>query len=206
MTAMTIFSWILAYLAGSLPFGLWITRLVKGVDVRDSGSGHITTTNTIRQAGWAAGAAVLLLDLAKGFLPVWLALRLGQPDWAAAVAAGLVVAGHCWPVFAQFRGGMGLASTGGAILAVSPLGFAIGLGALVFFVLVIRHAARGTFIASLLIPVVFWLVFSSGEILYVAIATCAVTAARFTVDWNRKYRELWLDRDPTGGEEKADGG
>jgi len=196
MTILIFPLWLLAYLSGSLPFGLWITRLVKKVDIRDGGSGHITTTNTIRQAGWLPGALVLVLDVAKGFLPVYLSFHLEQPIWVAAIAAALTVAGHCWPVFAQFRGGMGLAVTGGAFLAVSWQGFLVGLGILIFFVLVIRHAARGTFIASLVIPPVIWLLFSTAPILWVATAACVIVAIRFTIDWNRKYRELWLDREP----------
>src|SRR5512147_2407070 len=112
---------LLGYLSGSLPFSIWVTRLLKGVDLREAGSGHATTTNTIRQAGFAAGALVLILDVAKGFLPVWLALRYAPHMWVAAVTAACVVIGHCWPVFAQFRGGMGLASAGGGLLAASPL-------------------------------------------------------------------------------------
>src|SRR5512140_1297800 len=94
---------VLGYLCGSLPFSVWLTRLLKGVDVRDSGSGHATTTNTIRQAGFAAGALVLVLDIAKGFLPTWLALHyapLPSRVWIAALTAALAAAGHCWPLFA----------------------------------------------------------------------------------------------------------
>ena len=70
---------LLGYLCGSLPFAIWITRLFKGVDVREAGSGHATTTNTIRhQAGFGPGALVLVLDIAKGFLPTWLALHVGR--------------------------------------------------------------------------------------------------------------------------------
>ncbi len=60
---------VFGYLSGSLPFALWITRLVKGVDVRDAGSGHASTTNTIRQAGWGPGILVLIFDIGKGYLP-----------------------------------------------------------------------------------------------------------------------------------------
>jgi len=187
--------WLLAYLAGSLPFGLWITRALRGVDIRDGGSGHITTTNTIRQAGWLPGALVLLLDMAKGYLPVWLGLRLGMPLWAIALTAALVVAGHCWPIFAQFRGGMGWASAGGTILAAQPVAFLVGLSVLLFFVLVIKHAARGSLIAALLIPVAFWLTGMNGAALWASLGACVVVALRFTIDWNRKYRELWLDRE-----------
>jgi glycerol-3-phosphate acyltransferase PlsY len=69
---------ILGYVSGSLPFSIWVTRYVKGVDVRAAGSGHATTTNTIRQAGFGWGALVLVLDIAKGFLPVYLALYVGR--------------------------------------------------------------------------------------------------------------------------------
>ena len=187
--------WLLGYLFGSLPFALWITRLVKGVDVRDGGSGHVTTTNTIRQAGWAPGAVVLALDIAKGFLPVYFALHAGLSAWSVALTAGLAVTGHCWPLFAQFRGGMGLATMGGTLLAVSPLGFLIALGTLVALVLIIRHSARASVIAGLVIPLVFWLVGLRGTELWIAAACGLVVAVRFTIDWNRKYRELWLDRE-----------
>ena len=77
---LTLYSFIfplLGYLSGSLPFSIWVTRYVKHVDVRDAGSGHATTTNTIRQAGFGWGALVLILDIAKGFLPTYLALQAG---------------------------------------------------------------------------------------------------------------------------------
>jgi glycerol-3-phosphate acyltransferase PlsY len=187
--------WLFGYLLGSLPFALWITRLVKGIDVRDGGSGHVTTTNTIRQAGWAAGVLVLALDIAKGFLPAYFALRAGLPGWSVALTVGLAVTGHCWPLFAQFRGGMGLAVTGGAFLAVSPLGFFLAFAILLFFVLVLHHGARGSLVAGLVIPLVFWLAGLRGTEFWVAVATGLVVAVRFTIDWNRKYRELWLDRE-----------
>jgi len=194
-TMTTIGFWLWGYLSGSLPFALWITRWVKGVDVRDGGSGHVTTTNTIRQAGWGAGVLVFILDVSKGFLPVCFAARAGLPDWAIALTAGLAVAGHCWPLFAQFRGGMGLATSAGALLAVSPLGFLIALAALLFFVLVIHHAARGAFVTALVGPFLLWLLGLRGAELWVGAAAGLVIAARFSIDWKRKYRELWLDRE-----------
>ena len=111
---------ILGYLCGSLPFAIWVTRLVKGVDVRDAGSHHATTTNTIRQAGFLPGALVFLLDVGKGFLPTWLALHYAPAAWIAPLTGALVVVGHCWPIFAGFRGGMGMASANGAMMAAFP--------------------------------------------------------------------------------------
>lgn len=187
--------WLLGYLLGSIPSALWVTRLVKGVDVRDAGSGHVTTTNTIRQAGWLAGAAVLALDISKGFLPIYFARHAGLSGWSLALTGGLAVAGHCWPIFAQFRGGMGLATMGGALLAVSPFGFLLALGALVALVLVIHHSARASVITGLLVPIVLWLFGLRGDVLWLAAFAGLVVAVRFTIDWNRKYRELWLDRE-----------
>ncbi len=195
MQPVVVLFWLWGYLSGSLPFALWITRLVKGVDVRDGGSGHVTTTNTIRQAGWAAGALVLALDISKGFLPTFFAVRAGLPDWAVGLTAALAVVGHCWPLFAGFRGGMGLAVTGGALMAVSFLGFLVALATLLALVLLIRHAARGSLLAGLIGPVVLYLVGLRGAVLWVGVADGLVIAARFTIDWNRRYRELWLDRE-----------
>ncbi|MFZ5856151.1 MAG: glycerol-3-phosphate acyltransferase [Chloroflexota bacterium] len=199
MSLITPAYWLLGYLLGSLPFALWITRLVKGVDVRDAGSGHVTTTNTIRQAGWLPGALVLVLDIGKGFLAVWLARHAGLSGWSLALTGSLAVAGHCWPVFAQFRGGMGLATMGGGLLAVSPLGFLLALGTLILLVLLIRHSARASVVTGLVVPLVLWLFGLRGDILWLAAFSGLVIAVRFTIDWNRKYRELWLDREKKDG-------
>lgn len=186
---------LLGYLSGSLSFALWITRFFKkGVDVRDAGSGHATTTNTIRQVGFGAGAIVLVLDIAKGFLPTWLALHYAPSTWIAPVTAALVVTGHCWPLFSQFRGGMGLASAGGCLLAVAPLGFLIGLGILVAMTLILHHSARASVLTGILMAPAMWLIGLRGEVIWIAAAAGVVIAYRFLIDWNRRYRELWLDR------------
>ena len=186
--------WVIGYLSGSLPFGLWITRLIKHVDIRDAGSGHVTTTNTVRQAGFAAGAVVLILDLSKGFLPIYFAIRAGIPAWSVAITAALAVLGHCYPLFANFRGGMGLAVSGGALLAASPPAFLIALAFLIFLLLVIRHAARAALFAGLLAPMLLWLLHFRGVELWIMSAAGLVVTLRFTINWNREYRELWLDR------------
>jgi glycerol-3-phosphate acyltransferase PlsY len=190
---------LLGYLFGSLPFAVWVTRLVRGVDVRDAGSGHASTTNTIRQAGFGWGALVLVLDIAKGFVPVWLALTTVKQDvllpYIVPLTAALAVAGHCWPVFAQFRGGMGLATAGGALLAIHPLAFLLSLGILILLTLTIRHSARASVFTGLLIAPLLWLFNLRGIAIWAAVAIGLVIAFRFLIDWNRKYRELWLDRE-----------
>src|SRR5512138_1738870 len=197
---------VLGYLCGSLTFSVWVTRLLKGVDVRDAGSGHATTTNTIRQAGLAAGALVLVLDIAKGFVPAWLALHFAPVSargWIAALTVAAAVVGHCWPVFAQFRGGMGLATGAGGLLAASPLAFLISAGLLIFFTLVIHHGARASVVTAVLLAPAFWLAGLRGPVLLMGVAGGVVLVIRFLSDWNRQYRELWLDREQTKGNQKG---
>lgn len=186
---------LLGYLSGSLTPSIWITRLVKGVDVRAGGSGHATTTNTIRQIGFGWGALVFLLDVAKGFLPTWLALHSAPAAWIIPLTAALAVAGHCWPVFAGFRGGMGLATAAGTMLAVEPLGILVCLGLLLVLLLTLKHGARASVLTGLLATPLMWLVGLRGTIIWLGAALGLVISIRFLIDWNRKYRELWLDRE-----------
>lgn len=191
---------LLGYLAGSIPFSILVTRLVKKVDVRDAGSGHATTTNTIRQAGWAAGAMVLILDMAKGYLPTLLAIRLAPFEWVVPFVAGLAVVGHCWPIFAQFRGGMGLATAGASVLAVDLVYGLIGLAFLIFLTLLIKHSARAAFFVGIFLAPLYYLLGQRGLLISVSAAIGIVVAIRFTSDWNRRYRELWLDREKTASD------
>ncbi|MBI5351198.1 MAG: glycerol-3-phosphate acyltransferase [Chloroflexi bacterium] len=186
---------LLAYLLGSLPFSIWVTRFVKGVDVRDAGSGHATTTNTIRQAGFGWGALVFVLDVAKGFIPTYLAFHSNNiPPYIVPLTAACAVIGHCWPLFANFRGGMGLATAGGSFLAVNPFAFLICAALLILLVLVIHHSARASVFAGILAAPALWIFNFRDIIFWVALGAGLVIAVRFLIDWNRQYRELWLDR------------
>jgi glycerol-3-phosphate acyltransferase PlsY len=186
---------LLGYLFGSLTPSIWITRLVKGVDVREGGSGHATTTNTIRQAGFGPGLIVAIVDVAKGFIPTWLALTYAPAGWIVPLTAGMAVVGHCWPVFAGFRGGMGIATGAGAVLAVNWLGTLLGLGLLVTLLLTVKHGARASVATGLLLAPLLYLFGLRDTVIWVSIAIGAVVAFRFLMDWNRQYRELWLDRE-----------
>src|SRR5512140_1211116 len=135
---------VLGYLIGSIPSAVWVTRLVTGVDVRQAGSGHATTTNTYRQAGILPAAVVFILDLTKGFVPTWLALRYAPADWIAALAAACAVVGHCWPLYAGFKGGMGLATANGSMSAAFIFAPVIGYALVGLLTLLIRHSARAS--------------------------------------------------------------
>ncbi len=190
MFALPILFPIFGYLSGSLPFSVWITRLAKGVEVRDSGSGHAGTTNTVRQAGFGWGALVFILDIAKGFLPTFLAAQYSNEIWVIAVTGALAVIGHCWPLFAQFRGGMGLATFGGAVLAVDVFAFFAGIGLLVITLVILRHRARASLIAGLLLAPLYWILNLRGAEFWIAITCGLVIAYRFLMDWNRQYQGL----------------
>ena len=107
------------YLIGSIPVGVLVGRAVRGLDVRDYGSGSMGTTNVLRLVGPSAAAATFGLDVAKGNLAVGVARRLGANRSAQAAAGLAAVVGHSWPLFARFRGGKGVATAFGALLPVS---------------------------------------------------------------------------------------
>jgi acyl phosphate:glycerol-3-phosphate acyltransferase len=156
MTTIALF-FLAAYLIGSIPFGLLLTRWRKGIDIRAHGSGNIGATNVRRIAGNALGGLTLAGDMAKGFLPVaavpWL-LPAGHPGTAATVAATALAAfcGHLFPIGLGFRGGKGVATAMGACLAISPLAilgvlaaFGLGLG-------LSRRVSMGSLAAAAALP------------------------------------------------------
>jgi glycerol-3-phosphate acyltransferase PlsY len=141
-----------------------------------------------------------VLDVAKGFIPTYFAAsRDGILTYIIVLTAAFAVVGHCWPIFAQFRGGMGLATTGGAFLAVNPLTFLVCLGLLIILVLVFHHSARASVFAGILAAPVLWLLHIRDISFWVALGAGIVIAVRFLMDWNRRYRELWLDRENKPG-------
>lgn len=183
-----------AYLLGSVPFAVWITRIKTGVDLRSMGSGHAGATNAMRAGGWFVGISVMLVDVGKGFLAAWLAAQAIDHPLAPVLAAAAVEAGHCWPALAGFRGGMGVAASGGAFLAVWPLGFVLGTGWAALLNLILRHTARANVVAGLTIAVVWWVFGASAWTVAVAAAAGWLVALRALADWDRVYSELWLDR------------
>src|SRR5712671_1219356 len=125
---------VVAYLLGSIPFGLLLTKLFGGGDVRKTGSGNIGATNVARVAGPLPGILTLLLDAAKGAAAVWLAARFSNESAAWMMIAALAaLIGHCFPVWLKFRGGKGVAPAVGVFLMLAPLA---AIGALLVFILV----------------------------------------------------------------------
>ena len=143
----------IAYGLGSIPFGYLLYRLRQGEDIRALGSGNIGATNVLRGAGWATGAATLLLDAAKGYLAVVLASWIADGGSAAlSLAAVLAVVGHIWPVFLGLRGGKGVATGLGVFLALAP---GAALAALAVFLIVLvcwRYVSLASVAATLAFP------------------------------------------------------
>jgi glycerol-3-phosphate acyltransferase PlsY len=138
-----------AFLAGSVPFGLLLMKLAGKGDVRAQGSGNIGATNVMRSGGKSLGIATLLLDAAKGFLPVFLARLAGLDSDVLAWVALAAVAGHVFTPWLKFKGGKGVATALGAVLAYHPAmvlpAFAVFLATL----LVSRYVSLGSVLAAL---------------------------------------------------------
>lgn len=140
---------LLGYLAGSIPFGVLVTRWARGVDVRTEGSGNIGATNVARVAGKKLGVLVLALDAVKGALPVVLALRMMPDSPRVHVAVGVAAfLGHCFPVWLKFRGGKGVATALGVLLVLVPLAGLVGAGVYGLVLVTTRVSSLGSLTAG----------------------------------------------------------
>ena len=168
MTALTVFiicgTLPAAYLLGSIPTGVLLTRFLAGKDIRRTGSGNIGATNVRRIAGNKLGAAALLGDMLKGAVPVYLAMRMHPGAahgcwwelWVSLTVFG-AFAGHLYPVYFKGRfGGKGVATAAGCFLIISPV--AVAAAALVFVLVVWRRrmVSLGSLSAAAVLPVFVW--------------------------------------------------
>jgi acyl phosphate:glycerol-3-phosphate acyltransferase len=175
----------LSYLAGSIPFGYVLVLLVRGEDIRQSGSGNIGATNVSRKSP-ALGLVTLLCDALKGFLPVVLALWWARHHWhaptsltglpeqveaarnlaaslsrhayvLASVAALFAIVGHIFPVWLKFRGGKGVATGLGSWIPLAPKGVLVMVVVFVVMVAVFRYISLGSITAAAIFPSATWL-------------------------------------------------
>ena len=148
---------IAAYILGSIPFGLLLTKLFGGADVRKEGSGNIGATNVARVAGTLPGILTLLLDAAKGATAVLLAEHLSNDSAMWMMIAGFAaLVGHCFPIWLNFKGGKGVATAAGLFLVLCPLAF---LGSLLLFILVVvfwRYVSLGSIAAAAVMPLLIY--------------------------------------------------
>lgn len=141
-----------AYLLGAVPFGLLLTKLLSKRDPRDYGSGNIGATNAMRTGGKLVGALTMLADIAKGSLPVLLALLAGLSEVWVAIIAVVTFLGHLYPVYLGFKGGKGVATMLGVMLPWQPL--AAGAGLLIWIILIklSHYVSLSSILAALLLP------------------------------------------------------
>jgi len=178
---------VLAYLIGALPFGLLVGRLAGGVDLREHGSGRIGATNALRTVGWTGAVLTLLLDLLKGVVAVLLVWWLyqagpaGSTPWVGAAAGIAAVAGHIRSVFIGFRGGRGVATFAGAMLATAPWTVAIVVPVFALVVWRSRFVSLGSLFGAWLAPVVTAAQVPHGRATLAAVALGLAGAALVTV-------------------------
>lgn len=207
---------LLAYLLGSLMGALLVGR-VRGVDIRDAGSGNAGGTNALRTQGFAFAAAVVVVDVGKALLAVAVLPGLNLPgvaedpalarDWLAAACATAVVAGHIWPLYFDFRGGKGAATVIGALAVLAPLPLLPAFAVWLLVVLLSGYVGLATMAAALVLPVATALIVQPFP---VPVITFTVAMAAFMV-WTHRaniarmragnehhVRRLWLFRPRDG--------
>jgi glycerol-3-phosphate acyltransferase PlsY len=183
-----------AYLLGSIPSG-YIVGTLAGVDIRNAGSGNIGATNVARIVGKRLGLLTLLADTAKGYVPVLVALRLGVSPAAVGLVAIAAFLGHLYPVFLRFRGGKGVATAFGALLAIAPGATLILVGVFAVVVLLGRRISLGSIAAALAAPLALWWV--TGRPVFVA--TGAVLAILVIVRHRDNIKRLLAGTEPRFG-------
>ncbi len=142
------------YLLGSMPFGYWLVRLLKGDDIRKVGSGNIGATNVWRTYGKAYGIPIVVLDVAKGFVPA-LVGTLVAGELVGVLAGGAAMLGHWRPLFLRFqKGGKTVAAAGGTFFGVAPLLGLIGLGIWIVVFVVSRYASLASMVTAAALPLV----------------------------------------------------
>ena len=181
----------LAYLLGSLSWAVWIGRWFYGIDVREHGSGNAGATNTFRVLGKRAGIAVLLLDGAKGYAAVQLSYLdpLLAHDVDFRIILGLTaVLGHIFPVFTGFRGGKGIATLLGAVLAIHTSGALLAMAVFVVVLLLTRYVSLSSMVAAWSFPI--WLMIHFEEMSNTLIIFSLAIAALVMVTHQKNIQRL----------------
>lgn len=158
---------ILSYLVGSIPTSIIISKMVRGIDIRDHGSGNAGGSNVFRVLGWKYGVFVIILDALKGALAVIVVARLylGSFPFPNAtpfddftlvqIIAGIAaVLGHIWTIFADFKGGKGIATSLGFLVAIITIDLLLALAVFSIVVLVSRYISLGSVVAAISVPII----------------------------------------------------
>jgi glycerol-3-phosphate acyltransferase PlsY len=172
---MTLVLLVGAYLLGAIPTSYIVARVSHGIDLREQGSGNLGATNTYRVLGWKAALPVFLFDIAKGWapaamFPLW--DGRGSAHWALAYGAAAIV-GHVYSVFVSFRGGKGVATSAGVLLALAPLAMVTGLLVWSLVLYLTGYVSLGSIVAAAVVPVVVAVQLGIGPVFWLCLALAA---------------------------------
>ena len=152
--SLNIFTGILAYLLGSIQFGLISGKLIKGIDIREHGSGSTGATNVGRTLGVKIATGVAIIDIAKGFLIVFLFANLLKffdaeiSSYSIIIIGSMAILGHCWPVYYKFKGGKGVLTSLGVYLLVSPIACLIALTTFIIIATISKYVSLGSLMGA----------------------------------------------------------
>jgi glycerol-3-phosphate acyltransferase PlsY len=190
---------VIAYLVGSIPFAVVVSRAMGLPDPRSFGSGNPGATNVLRSGSRAAAVLTLAGDALKGWVAVWGAARLGLPQAVVAAVALAVFLGHLFPVWLRFKGGKGVATAAGVIFAID---WRVGVAVVVVWLVVVlasRYSSLGGLVASVVAPAAIYLDLGASPLF---VATCAMCVLLF---WRHEgnIRKLLRGEESRIGEKKA---
>jgi len=164
---------VLAYLIGSIPTAVWVSKWVYGFDIRDYGSGNAGATNTFRILGKKWGIFVMLADMLKGLLASFLYLLLPyyvhnefmRVNFMVGLGLAAVI-GHIFPIYAKFKGGKGVATLFGMVVAIQPVVALCVVGVFLFVLFLTRFVSLSSILASIAFPILILVIFNEPEPLY----------------------------------------
>ena len=178
---------LLAYLIGSIPTALLISKRFFGIDIRDYGSGNMGATNTFRVLGSRYGTMVMAFDILKGmgavalynFIPYYLHNDLDRTNFMLGLGLAAVV-GHIFPIFAGFKGGKGVATLLGMVLAVQPIIAISCIGVFVLVLYLTRYVSLSSILAAVALPICVLWIWNEHEVLYRVFALLVAILVVFT--------------------------
>ena len=189
-----------AYLVGSLPFAVWVSKLFYGIDIREFGSGNAGATNVFRVLGKKAGIPVLLLDVLKGVIAVALATfsdfnSHSTPLINYQIAIGIAaVMGHIFPLFAGFRGGKGVATLLGVAIAIQPLGACMALVVFLLVLFAFRYVSLASMSAGLSFPFIVLVVLHNSPVSLILFSF--MVAALLIITHKKNIQRLLKKQEP----------
>ena len=191
-----------AYVVGSVPTAYILVRWMEGEDIRDVGSRNVGALNAYNRTGAWAGLLVLLVDTAKGVLAVAAPRLLGVDPWVLFITSPLVVVGHSWPVFLNFRGGKGAAAIFGISLVIVPWLTIITVGPSILVMLLLRNVVLGAAFGFILLNSLVWVTGQGAEQVGLCLLLTLLVTGTYVLNVRdhifasinaRRWRQLFLD-------------